>query len=100
MLGLCLLLIALQVADAVSTYLALGTGQAEEKNQLLVSVAATFDLPIMQVIVAAKLVVAAFFAMAITRTRPTPVILGILTALVFYCSYVVAMNFYWFRILS
>lgn len=100
MVGLCMLLIALQFADAISTYLALNTGRTVEKNELLINFAEILDWPVFGVVIVAKLVVAAFFGLAMTRTKPSPVVLGLLVVLAAYVSLVVGMNFYWAWALS
>lgn len=93
-------LIALQVADGISTHLALRTGLAEEKNQLLLSISQLLDVPVIGVVAAAKVVCAAFFAAAVSRTQPTATNVAILGGLAIYVTHVVAMNFYWAHILG
>lgn len=97
---LCLLLVALQVADAGSTYLALRTGLARETNELLVSMAAALGWPVMQMIFAAKALVAACFAAAMFRTKPTTVAFVLLTGVALYFAYIVAKNLYWAWVFS
>ena len=69
--ALYLLIVVLQVLDALSTFFALETGFAQEQNQLLNAVAHFSQLHIMWVVVAAKCLVATLFLMAMKRTKPS-----------------------------
>lgn len=69
--ALFMLVIVLQFADAISTYWALDTGQAQENNLLLVAIARYTQLDVMVVVVAAKLIVAVVFFLAMKKSKPT-----------------------------
>ena len=95
MLGLCLLLIALQAADGLSTHLAIATGKAEEQNELLLALAHMLGWSVIDTVFAAKIVTSVIFGIAMLKTRATPTLIAILALLTIYVGYVVAMNFYW-----
>lgn len=95
MLGLCVLLIALQAADGLSTHLALATGKAEEQNELLLSLARVLGWPVMNVVFAAKVVTSLIFGLAMLRTKATPLMVVTLALLTAYVGHIVVMNFYW-----
>ena len=69
--ALFLTVIVLQVADALSTFYALDTGQAYEQSYLLVAAAHLAQIHMMWVVVFAKLVVAALFIVARKKSKPT-----------------------------
>ena len=69
--ALFLLIIVLQVVDAISTFYALQTGHAQEQNQLLNAVSHYGQLHIMWVVVAAKCLVAGLFVLAMRRSKPS-----------------------------
>jgi hypothetical protein len=95
MMWLCLVLIALQAADGISTQLALSTGQAEEQNEFLLMISNWLGWPVIETVFAAKIVTAGVFGWAMLKTEPSPMIVGILTTLTLYVGSIVAMNFYW-----
>lgn len=94
MVGLCLALIVLQAADGLSTHLALSTGLAQENNELLIALSKALGWPIMQTVMAAKILVGGFFGISIIKTSATPFGVGILAVLAVYFGYIVGMNFY------
>ena len=88
--ALFLLIIVLQVVDAVSTHYALVTGVLYEQNQLLNVVAHFSQLHIMQVVVVAKMLVAGMFFLAMLRAKPSWTNLFLLFAVAaFYIDVVV-----------
>lgn len=95
MICLCLGLIGLQAADGVSTQLALSTGHAEEQNEVLLMLAAWLGWPVIETVFAAKIVTAGLFGWAMIRTKPSPLLVGVLMALTLYLGAIVGMNFYW-----
>jgi hypothetical protein len=100
MVVLCLVVIALQAADALSTYLVLKTGQAQENNELLVRAAQLFGLSIEWIVVVSKVAVAAVFGVAMSRTKAKFSTVMALLALVCFYFYIVATNFYWAHVFA
>ena len=90
--ALFMLIIVLQVFDAVSTFFALDTGVLHEQNQLLNTVAHYGRLHIMWVVVAAKAVVAALFIISMQRTKPSWTNLFLLFGVAAFYMNVVANN--------
>lgn len=95
MLGLCLALIVLQAGDAISTHLALATGHAEEKNDLLVTLASLLNWSVIETVFAAKIITAGLFGVAMIKAKPTIPTVICLAMLVLYFAHIVSMNFYW-----
>lgn len=95
MFGLCLALIALQAADGFSTHSALATGLAEEKNELLLTMARTLGWPVIETVFAAKILTGGFFGVAVLKTKATLPVVVALALLTAYMLRIVAMNFYW-----
>lgn len=95
MLALTILLIVLQAADGLSTHMALSTGMAEEKNALLVSIAALLGWSVAMTVLAAKFVTAALFAWGMVKTKANWWTVAALALLACYVTYIVTMNFYW-----
>ena len=95
MLGLCLLLIALQAADGLSTHLAIATGKAEEQNELLLALAHMLGWSVIDTVFVSFIVTSAIFGVAMLKTKATPMLVVILALLAVYVGYIVAMNFYW-----
>ena len=69
--ALFMLVVVLQVVDAISTFFALQTGELHEQNQLLNAVAFYGKVHIMWVVVAAKFIVASLFIISMKRTKPS-----------------------------
>lgn len=84
--------IALQAADAVSTYLALATGKAQENNFLLVGLAKTSGTTINSAVLVSKIVVSCLFFIAMRKTKPTRPVLAALIGVVVFYSVVVSQN--------
>lgn len=95
MLGLCLALIVLQAGDALSTHLALATGHAEEKNELLLSIASMLNWSVMDTVFAAKILTGGLFGVAMIKAKPSVPSVICLAMLVAYFVHIVSMNFYW-----
>ncbi len=95
MLGLCLALIVLQAGDAISTHMALATGHAEEKNELLLSIASMLNWSVMDTVFAAKVVTGGLFGVAMIKAKPNKTNVICLALLVAYFVHIVSMNFYW-----
>lgn len=100
MVILCLAMIALQAGDAISTHVALATGLAEEKNQLLLAITHALAWPIMQTVFVAKILTAALFALAIIKAKPSLGSLLSLGGIVMYFVYIVSTNFHWANTLA
>ena len=100
MLVLCILLIALQFGDGLSTHLAISTGRAEEQNGLLLSISQFLSWSIIETVFAAKILTGSIFGVAMLRTKPTPLLILILTVLTVYVGRIVATNFYLAWVLS
>lgn len=90
--ALFLFVIVLQAADALSTYWALSTGQAHEKNLLLVAVAHYFQVDVLWVVMAAKILVAAVFILALQRNKPTWTSLFVMFGMAAFYLNIVADN--------
>jgi len=99
MIGLCVAVIVLQGADAISTYLALATGKASEQNGLLVVLSDALGWPIMRIVLVAKITVACVFSVAILKTKPTWRVVWVLVAVAAYYTAIVAANFHWAKVL-
>jgi len=87
-----LAVIALQAADAVSTYLALATGIATENNFLLVGLAKTSGATINSAVLVSKIVVSCLFFIAMRKTKPTRLALAALAGVVVFYLVIVAQN--------
>jgi Mg/Co/Ni transporter MgtE len=84
--------ILLQAADAVSTYLALATGKAQENNFLLVGLAETSGATINSVVLISKIVLACLFFVAMRKTKPTRPVLAALIGVAAFYLLIVAQN--------
>jgi len=99
MIWLCVAVIVLQGADAISTYLALATGKASEQNGLLLVLSDALGWPIMRIVLAAKMAVASVFGVALLKTKPTWRVVLVLVAVAAYYATIVAANFHWAKVL-
>ena len=98
MISLCVAVIALQIADGLSTYLAIATGKASEQNSMLVQISSFTSWSIMWVVFLAKLSVAGIFGVAMVTTKPTwSAVLAVGVVAAFY-TVVVAGNMHWVRV--
>jgi hypothetical protein len=95
MVGLCVVLIALQAADGLSTHLALSTGHAEEQNELLLAIARFLGWRVIDTVFAAKILTGGVFGIAMLKTKASLTIVVILSILTTYVGWIVALNFYW-----
>ena len=95
MMGLCLALIVLQAADGYSTHLALATGRATEQNDLIVSLAHLFHLPVIEMVFVAKFVTCGIFGATMVQGKATPMGVIALLLLAAYLGQIVVTNFYW-----
>ena len=98
--GLYFLIITLQGLDLTSTYWAFETGKAVEKNLLLVGLASATDSSIEYIVLAAKMIVIALFAIAFKKSRETLLDRVFLVGVTAYYVFVCASNFYWVYHLS
>ncbi len=98
--GLYFFIITLQGLDLTSTYWAFETGKAVEKNQLLVGLALATANSIEHVVLAAKMIVIALFAIAFKKSGETILDKVFLVGVSAYYVYVCASNFYWVYRLS
>lgn len=94
MVALCLVIIGLQFADAISTYMAMATGKTQEKNELLLNLASTTTLSIAWVVALAKMLVAALFGVSIYFTEATYAVVTVLFGVSIYYAIIVAQNFH------
>ncbi len=98
--GLYFLVITLQGLDLTSTYWAFETGKAVEKNLLLVGLASATANSIEHVVLAAKMIVIALFAIAFKRSGETILDKIFLMGVAVYYVFVCASNLFWVYHLS
>lgn len=94
------LFVGLQALDYLSTMLALDTGHAEEKNELLVSLAALSSTTIGTSILITKLLIIGLMTWAVSRAQDSVFDRALLTIGTAYYGMVCAQNLYWAYVLS
>lgn len=90
----------LQALDYISTMLALGTGQAEEKNELLVALSSLSSTTIGTSILITKALIIALAAWAVSRSHDSIFDRALLSLGTAYYGLVCAQNLYWAFVLS
>lgn len=100
MVWLCIAVIFLQGADAISTFIALNTGLLKEHNELLNRINHWLNWPIHWTVLMAKVAVATIFAGAMIKTKATKMNVIALILLVAFYIHVVIDNFYWISIVG
>lgn len=100
LVGLCALVIFLQGADAVSTFIALDTGHLVERNALLNRISSHMNLPIKWVVLLAKATVSALFIVVMIKTKATKTNLALLVCFATFYVHVVSENFYWINVVD
>ncbi|WP_139313496.1 DUF5658 family protein [Rhodoferax antarcticus] len=98
--SLCVLIIILQVLDAISTFMGINTGHLVERNVLLNKAAHVFNVPIQIVVLAAKMLVASMFAWLMIKTKPS---MNAVASLFFVAAFYIAVvhrNFYWLSVMT
>jgi Domain of unknown function (DUF5658) len=98
--SLCVFVIILQAFDAISTFMALSTGHLVEKNELLTRTAKVLEIPIGNVVLGAKFLVASLFGWLMLKQKPTLNAVVILFFFVAFYMTVVQRNFYWISIVQ
>jgi hypothetical protein len=99
-IGMCVLVVLLQGADAYSTFAALDTGMLVERNELLNRIAYESDLPIKWVVLLAKLLVVALFFLVMLKTKATRTNLAVLICFAAFYIHVIAENIYWINMVK
>ena len=98
--ALMLCAIALQAADYLSTDWVLATGLGVEKNELILTIAATIGTGTMPAVFVVKVIVAGVLLWALKTTKPSGWSLLASTGIVGFYLMVVALNLFWLAALT
>lgn len=98
--SLCVLIIILQVLDAISTFMGINTGHLVEHNVLLNTTAKLLNVSIQLVVLGAKMLVASLFAWLMIRTKPSVNAVASLFFVAAFYTAVVHRNFYWLSVMT